>query len=437
MTDLHNQDAERYCIGAMLIHNDSVEAISAIVHPNDFTSQVCRDLFFIIMSVRASGEPVDVLSLAAKRETLSGGQPTVYEAASIQREAASYKSAQINAQEVRRLSQLRQLTASLTASLTAITKKTDPIDMINTCQQDLVRVSEISSPIDVRTVADHMPTLINDIQARMDAGGKVSGLMTGYPDLDAIICGMRGGHMVVIAGRPGTGKTTLAMNIAENAAAHGTRSLVFSLEMSSLELTRRMLSSVGRIPLSAIDSGKVENHTQNLTVGVTKIKEMPVYVCDKGGLGISQIRMIARFQKRMNKIDCIVLDYIGLVRTSSTKNSTRSQELGEISRQCKEMAKELDIPVIVLAQLNREIDKSDRDPRLSDLRDSGEIEQDADVVAFVTKTPDEGVTKVVVAKHRHSKTGDCRLLHRGELSRFDSMVAGYTPPTPKQSSRDY
>ena len=139
----------------------------------------------------------------------------------------------------------------------------------------------------------------------------------------------------------------------------------------------------------------------------------------------------------MNKIQLIVVDYIGLIRTAGLKGATRSQELGEISRQCKEMAKELDVPVIVLAQLNREIDKTDRDPRLSDLRDSGEIEQDADVVAFVCKTQEDGISKVVVAKHRHSKVGECRLLHRGELSRFDSMANGYTPPPQKTSSRDF
>jgi replicative DNA helicase len=164
---------------------------------------------------------------------------------------------------------------------------------------------------------------------------------------------------------------------------------------------------------------------------------MPIYVCDRGGLGIGQIRSISRFQQRMNKIGLIVIDYIGLIRTATTKNSTRSQELGEISRQCKEMAKELNVPVIVLAQLNREIDKSDRDPRLSDLRDSGEIEQDADVVAFVTRSQDDGVNRVIVAKHRHAKPGDCLLVHRGELSRFDSMATGYQAPAPRKNAGDY
>jgi len=161
---------------------------------------------------------------------------------------------------------------------------------------------------------------------------------------------------------------------------------------------------------------------------------LPVWISDRSNLGIGQIHAIASFQKRTNKIGLIVIDYIGLVKTAGTKHSNRTLELGEVSRQCKAMAKDLDVPVIVLAQLNREIDKTEREPRLSDLRDSGEIEQDADVVMFVTRTQDEGVTKVTVAKHRHSSTGDCRLMHRGDLSRFDSMQSGYTAPQPTKNN---
>ena len=436
MNSLSNTQSERYCIGAMLLSNDCIETVCSIVHPNDFADQVCRDLFFIIMSVRGAGMAVDVISLAAKRENLSGGQMTIAEAADIQRSSYSYSSVEIHANTVRQMAQLRAYRTALDNALSAIGNTSNPAELINETQQQLTRIADYSKPIDVLRISDHMPALIKNIGERMDAGGGYSGIETGYTDLDGVIQGMRGGHMVVIAGRPGTGKTTLAMNIAENACSVA-NTLVFSLEMSALELTRRMLSSAGRVPLSAIDTGKIADHSAQLTVGSKKIKDMNIFVCDKGGLGIGQIRSISRFQQRMNKIGLIVIDYIGLIRTANAKGSTRSQELGEISRQCKEMAKELNVPVIVLAQLNREIDKSDRDPRLSDLRDSGEIEQDADVVAFVTKTQDEGVSRVIVAKHRHAKPGDCTLLHRGDLSRFDNMATGYTPPTPRKSAGDY
>lgn len=437
MNDLSNREAEQYCIGAMLLDNNCIETVCGIVHPNDFTDQVCRDLFFLIMAVRAEGLAVDIISLSAKRENLSGGQMTLPEAAEIQRHSAGTANAEVFANAVRQLAQLRAYHNELVRAQAAISKSSNPADLINEAQQALSRVADYSKPIDVKRIADHMPALIADINDRIDSGGKYSGLMTGYKDLDAILCGMRGGHMVVVAGRPGTGKTTLAMNILEHICQQGNSGLVFSLEMSTLELTRRMLSSIGRVPLSAIDTGRVEDHGSLITAGATKIRDLPLWVCDRGGLGIGQIRSIARFQQRLNKVSVIVIDYIGLIRTTTTRQSTRAQELGEISRQCKEMAKELNVPVIVLAQLNREIDKSDRDPRLSDLRDSGEIEQDADVVAFVTRTQDDGVSRVVVAKHRHAKPGDCLLLHRGEFSRFDSMMAGYTPPPSRKSAGDF
>lgn len=437
MSDLANREAEQYCIGAMLLDNDSIETVSGIVHPNDFTDQVCRDLFFLIMAVRAAGLAVDIITLSAKREVLSGGQLTMAEAADIQRHSVGSSNVDAFANAIRQLAQLRAYKDVLRRAEMAITRNSSPADIINEAQNEISKVADYAKPIDVKRISEHMPALITDITERMDMGGKYAGLMTGYNDLDKIVCGMRGGHMVVVAGRPGTGKTTLAMNIVENACRESVPALVFSLEMSSLELTRRLLSSIGRVPLSAIDTGKIDDHTAGITAGATKIKEMPLWVCDKGGLGIGQIRSISRFQRRMNKIGLIVIDYIGLIRTTSSKQSTRSQELGEISRQCKEMAKELSVPVIVLAQLNRELDKTDRDPRLSDLRDSGEIEQDADVVAFVTKSQDDGVSRIVVAKHRHAKPGDCMLLHRGELSRFDAMSTGYTPPPQRKSAGDY
>ena len=437
MNNLSNREAEQYCIGAMLLDNDSIETVCGIVNPNDFTDQVCRDLFFLIMSVRASGMSVDIITLSAKRDTLSGGQLTMAEAADIHRHSAGSANVEIFANAVRQMAQLRAFADTLKRAQAAIKPSANPADIINEVQQEISKVAEYAKPIDVKRISECMPALINDISERMDNGGSFAGLMSGYTDLDKILCGMRGGHMVVVAGRPGTGKTTLAMNIVENVCATGTSALVFSLEMSSLELTRRLLSSTGRIPLHAIDTGKIEEHTANITAGAAKIKDMPLWVCDKGGLGIGQIRTISRFQRRMNKIGLIVIDYIGLIRTPNQRNANRAQELGEISRQCKEMAKELDVPVIVLAQLNREIDKVDRDPRLSDLRDSGEIEQDADVVAFVTRTEEEGINRIVVAKHRHAKPGDCALIHRGELSRFDNMAAGYQKPATKKSAIDY
>lgn len=420
-------EAEQYLIGAMLLNPELIEQVASIVNPEDFGTTSCRDLFWLIMAVRGKGMAVDVVSVSNVRERLSNGDSTIATAAEIQRETPGWQNWEHFAAAVRNASVRRKYRSALESLLEA-SASGDVLECINSAQQKLSAIADGSRSVDVMPVFQHLKTVTDDIAERMDAGGMVKGLLTGYADLDGIMHGMRGGHMVVIAGRPGTGKTTLAMNIVENIAQDGTPSLVFSLEMTGRELARRMLASVGKVPLGVIDTGRIENHGAHLTTGITKIRDFPVFVCDRGGLGISQIRAIASFQKRVNKIGLVVIDYIGLIRTPNQRNANRAQELGEISRQCKELAKELDIPVIVLAQLNREIDKADRDPRLSDLRDSGEIEQDADVVAFVTRTQDDGISKIVVAKHRHARPGDCRLVHRGDLSRFDHMAAGYVQP---------
>lgn len=214
------------------------------------------------------------------------------------------------------------------------------------------------------------------------------------------------------------------MNIAENISLAGVPSLIFSLEMPRHELLMRCLSSLGRVPVKSLRHGGAADHFANINAGAQKIKDLPMVICDRSGLNIDAIRSIARFQHKMNGIGLIVIDYLGLIRTRQTKNSTRSLELGEISRQLKEMAKELNVPVLCLHQMNREIEKSNRDPLLSDLRDSGEIEQDADIVAFTTAATEDGVARILIAKHRHAATGDAVLMNRFDISRFDSMPAG-------------
>lgn len=432
---MHNREAEQSLIGCMLIDNDLIEQVSAIVTPEDFGDSVCRDLMYLIMAVRAKAMQVDVISLSLVRSNLSGGDDTIACAADIMRETPGTANWEACALKTKSLSQVRAYSKTLNSLVKAFDPNKPAEEQINNAQIQLARMAENSKQPEVRSAYDLIRGVRDDIVERMESGGAFKGLLAGYPDLDKLLCGLRGGHMVVIAGRPGSGKTTLGMNIAEhNAQANGTPSLVFSLEMSGKELGRRMLSSIGRIPLDLIDTGKVDDHVAHITTGVAKIKEMPIYVCDRGGIGIAQIRAIASFQKRMNKIQMIVIDYIGMIRTPGARNANRTQELGDVSRQCKELAKELDIPVIVLAQLNREIDKSDREPRLSDLRDSGEIEQDADIVAFVCKSQDEGISKIVVAKHRHAKPGTCYLMHRGELSRFESVSRGYEPKAQETSN---
>lgn len=351
---------EHYLIGAMLQNNDLIEQITNIVSPEDIDDAICRELMCLIVAVRAKGLKPDVISLSEEKTTLNEGTHTITATAEIQRNNVTWQNWEAMSHNVKDASLKRKYHQTLRSLLSTKSDDSAPVQIAN-AQDQLARLIDTSKTSCVRSLAECMPALIEDIRTRMEAGGAVNGLLAGYEALDHLLGGMRGGHMIVIAGRPGTGKTTLAMNILENLAHSNTHSLVFSLEMSAMELTRRMLGSVGKIPLSAIDTGQIADHSAKPPAGVQRIKDMPVFVCDRAGIGMNQIRSIAAFQKRSNQIGIIVIDYIGLIKTSGNRTSNRTQELGEISRQCKEMAKALDIPVIILAQLNREIDKSNRD----------------------------------------------------------------------------
>jgi len=214
---------------------------------------------------------------------------------------------------------------------------------------------------------------------------------------------------------------------------------MFSLEMPVMELAQRMVANTSGISLDAIDSGNMDGQWDKLSAGVIKLRDKPLKTCDIGGLTINRIRTIARFQKKISGTKLIVIDYIGLIRTPNAKGANRNQELGEVSRQVKEMAKELDLPIILLAQLNRSIEtRSDKTPTLSDLRDSGEIEQDADTVTFLYRPASEenGITEITVAKNRHGKTGSFRLALNGQYSRFETTNQTEYRPQSKETWSD-
>lgn len=439
MAELQNKGAEQYVIGAMLSNQTCIDIVAGIVSPEQFTDSTYRDLFYLIQHCYAKGMAVDVVTLSTVRSVLSNGDSTIACAAEVHAQSGGSSNVEACAQIIAEKSKLRACLASVEDMAKRI--KHDDYDaetLIAQAQSELTNLAGSGQQSVVDFVHKGMKDVLSGLQERMENGGKFSGLLTGIQDIDNLFEGMRGGMMIVIAGRPASGKTTLAMNIAENVGLNKVPSLVFSLEMTRIELSTRMIASMGKVPLSRLNSGKLEENMDGLTIAVNRIKELPVVVCDRGGMTIEQIRAVARFQHRLNKIELIVIDYISLIKTKQLKGSTRTLELGEISRQCKEMAKELNIPVIVLAQLNRDIEKGgDREPRLSDLRDSGEIEQDADIVAFVQKANEDGTTRLVVAKHRHAKIGACTLLNRLDVSRFESMPNGYTPQQQQSGMKNY
>jgi replicative DNA helicase len=278
-----------------------------------------------------------------------------------------------------------------------------------------------------------LPPLIDQIDDLYNNPNKPRGLPTGFIDFDAKTGGLRGGDLLIIAGRPSMGKSTLAINMAEHAALkEGIRASVaiFSLEMPAEQILTRMLSSVGSVNLSNIRSGKLSEDDWPRITGATKqLQDAKIFIDDTAALTPTELRARARRIKREHGLDLIVIDYLQLMSVPGTKEN-RATEISEISRGLKALAKEINCPVIALSQLNRGVEqRENKKPVMSDLRESGAIEQDADMILLIYRdevynkeTPKKGVAEIDLAKHRNGETGDIRLTFRGANSRFENYV---------------
>jgi replicative DNA helicase len=260
--------------------------------------------------------------------------------------------------------------------------------------------------------------------------GKLLGLPTGYPDLDRMIDGMKGGEMIVLAARPSMGKTSLAINIAENVAIDQQIPVgIFSLEMSAESLVGRMISSRGRVNERHLTRGiSTEHERKNTFTGAMKVAKAPIHIDDTAGITIGQLKAKARRMKQRNGVRLLVIDYVQLLRVAKSRGN-RQEEIAEISTGIKAIAKELNIPVIAICQLNRELERDkERKPRCSDLRESGQIEQDADVIgmlyaadpAAAAQNPDVLAVNLLIAKQRNGPTGDVNLIFYKQFTRFES-----------------
>jgi replicative DNA helicase len=298
---------------------------------------------------------------------------------------------------------------------------------------------------DVVTMKEALGPVFADMQDRLD-GKQFMGLEFGFVDLDKIVKCLRPGNLGIIAGRPGTGKTVLGTGLADRVARRGGASLVFSLEMPLKELAKRSLAAESGVSQGWIESGEAvtnEEASARIMAAVATLSKADVRICDKGALTFSRICSIARFQHRAKPLDLIVVDYLSLIATDpNSKLQNRNLELGSYTRGFKALAKELGLPIVVLAQLNRGIEnRTDPKPKMSDLRDSGEIEQDADVIIMAHRDMESergrnGITEVDVVKVRHSAPNFCVLQFQGEFARFVNAAAGdyveRAAPEPKE-----
>lgn len=426
--DLYSIEAEHGVLGALMHKPELCEEVGAFLSPYDFYYADNDALYSMILTCHSKGVKPDPITLSNVKSELPSEELTIIYASQVMRDVPSAANAIPYAKIVLERSTARKLHEKA-MQISEIAQSSGKItDQIAQAQELIMSLNLNEETPDFNTLGDLAVGLmerINDVRN----GTADMGLDFGLPDLDRIIRGIRKKHLIIIAGRPGTGKTVLGLGLAERAAiVHNKKCLFFSLEMGGVDLAQRTLASISGVSQERLETGRAfdcDESAPKIFAASAKMKNANLLICEKPGLMFSRICNMARFQHRAGKLDLIVIDYIGLIVGDPSKTiQNRNQELGAISRGLKGLAKELDVPVVALAQLNRGIEgRTDPKPKMSDLRDSGEIEQDADVIIMAHRDMQSdrgkmGTTEIEVPKVRHAKPGFCLLQFEGALSKF-------------------
>lgn len=430
-----NLDAEKSLLGAVLIDDEVLADITEHVKPNDFYDKRHSIIYGAVLRLYEKHKPVDLLTLTdeLKRmkelETIGGSayltDLTVYVPTSAH--AESY--AEIVAQKAIRR---RLIKASGDISELGFDEETSTQELLERAEAELFSVSDQS----LKQEAVRLDSILNDSFDRMEElhknKGQLRGIRTGYRDLDNMTAGLQRSDLIILAARPAMGKTTLVTNLAYNVATIAKQPvLFFSLEMSKEQLVDRMLADASGVDAWNIRTGNLsDDDFSKLSEAMGEMAEAPIYIDDKPGLTVLEMRTKARRVSHENPLGLIIVDYLQLMQGSGRSDGNRVQEVSEISRGLKLIARELNVPVIALSQLSRSVEnRPDKRPQLADLRESGSIEQDADIVSFIFRPgyyePDnpefDNITELIIAKHRNGPVGKVDLYFHPERLRFMSL----------------
>lgn len=443
MRDPYSLEAEQGVLGAMMLDPSLIDSLSADLAPSDFNWPDHVSIFRAIVDLRAEQKGVDFLTVAEIVGTLDNGDYAMGYIGEVQRSTPSVANAAEYARIVKERSLDRRLIQAATQIHEIAHSTAETPDKIAQAQSEVLAIDGASSGGDVVSAWDVLVEHMDILERREEMKGAIDGLSTGLPDLDEKLQGLKPEQLIIIAGRPAMGKTTLAMNIAGHVSIREKKRVqVFSLEMSNGQLMDRFLAAEGRIHLQDIKSGRglAGDNAIKMTAAAGKIRDSGLLMSDRPGLTMGRIRSIARREKLRGGLDLVVIDYLQLLDEEG-RSGNRTEAVSAMSRGAKLMARELQIPVILLSQLNRSLEqRPNKRPMCSDLRESGAIEQDADIILFVYRDeiyhPDteyKGVAEIIIGKGRDIETGTVRTLFNGSCSRFDPLAAGWVEPEPQKS----
>lgn len=426
--------AEQSVLGGMLMSKDAIADVISQIKAHDFYKPAHETIFDAIIDLYGHGEPADAITVVAelnKRGELSriGGAPYIHDLIAVVPTAAN---AGYYARIVRERSIMRRLVEAGTriVQLGYATDGADVDEVVNNAQAEVYNVTENQQSEDYVVIGDFISDAIDEIEAAQNRTEGMVGVPTGFADFDRLTNGLHPGQMIVIAARPAMGKSTLGIDFVRSAAIkHGQTAVVFSLEMSRNEIAMRVIAAEARIHMQKLRNGDMdESDWQRLAAAQTKMQDAPLFIDDSPNMSLMEIRAKCRRLKQRHDLKLVVIDYLQLM-SSGKRVESRQQEVSEFSRALKLLAKELEVPVIAISQLNRGPEqRTDKRPAISDLRESGSIEQDADMVVLVHRPdayekehPRAGEADLIVAKHRNGPTADITVAFQGHYSRFVDM----------------
>ncbi|MEW1568295.1 replicative DNA helicase [Streptomyces sp. NPDC093509] len=431
----HDQEAEQSVLGGMLLSKDAIADVLAIIKAEQFAAPRHETIFRAILDVYGKGYPVDPITVSAQLTKLGeinkvGGAPYLHDLVQAVPSAAS---AEHYAGIVHEKSVLRELDkAGRRISAMASAQEGELADICNAAQTAVYAATEVSHADEEDVpLGDVMEGMLDELEANQNRSGELTGVPTGLRDLDSLTNGLQPGQLIVIAARPAMGKSTLAIDFARCCSIkHNRPSQVFSLEMGRNEVAMRINSAEAQVALHHMRLGTMTDEDwTRLARKTPTLSAAPLYIDDSPNITLNYIRARARKRKAQGGLALIVVDYIQLMEADG-KEENRQQQVSKISRGLKLLAKELEVPVIALSQLNREAEKrTDKKPVISDLRESGAIEQDADMVillhredAYEKESPRAGEADLIVAKHRNGPTATITTAFQGHYSRFVDMA---------------
>jgi replicative DNA helicase len=431
-------EAEQAVLGGLMLAPDAFDRIADVLTDDDFYRRDHQLIYRAIRELAEKSRPYDAVTLGEWFESMGQAEQVAGGAYLIELASTTPSAANIvaYAEIVRDKAVLRQLievgTGIVNDGFQPDGRETSEI--LDAAESSVLAIAEHSAKgrMDYVSVHTALAEAFDVLQKRYESGGSVTGLPTGYTEFDEMTAGLQPTDLLILAARPSMGKTTLALNMAEYAAMKSKQPVViFSMEMSASQLALRLISSVGRINATRLRTGQLEDEDwSRVTSAIKLLREAKIFIDDEPALSPEKLRAKARRIKKEHGLGLIVIDYLQLMAVPGNSEN-RATEISEISRSLKGLAKELNVPVIALSQLNRSLEtRTDKRPMMADLRESGAIEQDADVIVFIYRdeyynkenSPDKGLAEIIIGKQRNGPTGSLKLKFFGEYTRFDNLA---------------